>query len=1451
MDNNIDKWGSLSMPERASLISLFTGSGVTSLDEMRALYNEYGNGGGIHIDPSKKGTFTSAAKRHGMGVQEFASRVLSNKDDYSTAMVRKANFARNAAKWHGDGGDLDDNDPKDPYNSRDGWFRYWYENRPYQIIDAINWQLDGTKSIEKAKKAIYDAINSYNETYIPTTINGKAYSGKMPSGVTNYWNRDNGLSRYVIGTSHYGYSDNPERDFVNNSYGLNDPEFRQIIYTQDPYNGILKRTLIHERSHAIPWFIKDRVSDKRLLNDGVDYDKYLDNINEIYSRLNEFRFKNNLDPRKTYTEDDIIKWRESGALKNFDLDRYDNDSVYNLINNVASNNVADNLPKNANYAAYGDDLRDTVYVPTDFSEAVDPSGTPEYKAELIGRPYISLDIDKYNRRKIKRMAQNAASGDEAAMYFNGDDRGTIMPSSDNKWRQRVFKRAFYKQADRNRRRFDSVEAKADAIERIKKGDVSGMYDYVNLGREEALRKQVLPFMGAALSPIMLAEAIPFTLNAAPGNVVAKGLDAFKYTMPGTYLKMAGMNTLGTYADAAAMAGYGGMGLFNFYNNPGLTSAAEAALAIPVNPAGVQLGNKLNYGERVAAKISRLNRMKTGNRFQEYISDKFLSGNKWLKYVFPKTISDQMLEKSEKMADIVLKRRTYQKEHFPITKDDYTFSDSALSNSTGINKTKEVISDPSLSGRAIVNKIVYSNDSYTVYHRPSEGQFTKTTYTVKKSPSGLRRNATSYLIESVDDNTLSPAIRARNSRINSLMQGDGVITGSPTLYEDIPGIPNDTDIITTEARANNVIKKLGLKQTGSINALGDKKYSFSNNSELYGTDPIDLDIIHETNGHASGKLAEEIYSIIDPVAYADMRNDNTFFYLTNKPLKQIPYSAEDLYSKIQKNPELIQELNMMNTFRSGKIKHNNRIATFISVDPVKSRNIIIKLGKSIFGKNYKGVKELMPKMNFDNIDENRKFLESLNMPTDWSNDPQKVSAVLEKYVLEKTTATRGVSNARTFREALDYAVSPSAMQSASGPGRNSVEGSKRGGGRDFAGTMLTALQFPISKKQLDFASPMDVVKAIDRQSTVVSGSRKVSELFSPSEIKQLNSILGKGNEVSPNMTYEQMIDRITFHQSNVGNFSNGRFDYSQQVADNEFISDLLDLPVVRTGSYSHIDNTGVEMAGYVGGLTANHYGLAYVTPNENIEIGSMFPTVNEGTRLGIMNSYSGSVNEVLKHTEDQDKDIVNKLIKQINNRLKMVSQLRLDSNELNAIKESAGEDRSTAVFKKNIERQRQFKRYNSRLAARRNEYTNISKDGKYISRIDYYGDILNSYNKYEAIRDIYRNNFRNVDRIRSARDLSAMITVGSAPIVGGIAYAITKNKEKQESPVKNYRKMSENPEELQKQMIHDMKNNIGMFKDIVVNSPESAYITMEAYFGKRFLKRKGITKESVKRLYNND
>lgn len=69
--------------------------------------NTFAEGGKIHIKPSKRGTFTVAAKKHGKSVQSFASQVLANKEDYSPAMVKKANFARNASKWHhAFGGDL-------------------------------------------------------------------------------------------------------------------------------------------------------------------------------------------------------------------------------------------------------------------------------------------------------------------------------------------------------------------------------------------------------------------------------------------------------------------------------------------------------------------------------------------------------------------------------------------------------------------------------------------------------------------------------------------------------------------------------------------------------------------------------------------------------------------------------------------------------------------------------------------------------------------------------------------------------------------------------------------------------------------------------------------------------------------------------------------------------------------------------------------------------------------------------------------------------------------------------------------------------------------------------------------------------------------------------------------------------------------------------------------------
>jgi len=66
--------------------------------------------GGIHINPANKGKFTASAQSAGMGVQEFASHVLANKEDYSSTQVKRANFARNAASWNKQMGGLVEGD---------------------------------------------------------------------------------------------------------------------------------------------------------------------------------------------------------------------------------------------------------------------------------------------------------------------------------------------------------------------------------------------------------------------------------------------------------------------------------------------------------------------------------------------------------------------------------------------------------------------------------------------------------------------------------------------------------------------------------------------------------------------------------------------------------------------------------------------------------------------------------------------------------------------------------------------------------------------------------------------------------------------------------------------------------------------------------------------------------------------------------------------------------------------------------------------------------------------------------------------------------------------------------------------------------------------------------------------------------------------------------------------
>ena len=96
--------------------SMANGGLVTKGDVTRFNADSFTNGipepypygaSGIHIKKKNRGKFTASANRAGMGVQEFAGKVLANKENYSPTLVKRANFARNASKWkRPDGGTL-------------------------------------------------------------------------------------------------------------------------------------------------------------------------------------------------------------------------------------------------------------------------------------------------------------------------------------------------------------------------------------------------------------------------------------------------------------------------------------------------------------------------------------------------------------------------------------------------------------------------------------------------------------------------------------------------------------------------------------------------------------------------------------------------------------------------------------------------------------------------------------------------------------------------------------------------------------------------------------------------------------------------------------------------------------------------------------------------------------------------------------------------------------------------------------------------------------------------------------------------------------------------------------------------------------------------------------------------------------------------------------------------
>ena len=174
-------------------------------------------------------------------------------------------------------------------------------------------------------------------------------------GVDIYSSRDNREHTKFKNSLNLGEADRNKLDrsnhFSQGSYfnSIANPDTEHIYINEDRSTPThtTEATRVHELSHAFhplglfgynsPMLSKINTykKDNEYRNPDIERDSYLDDNNEIYSRLNELRFDSKISPNKTVTEGDLENFRKSGLLEKSRLDRYTNKFLLYLLNDVA------------------------------------------------------------------------------------------------------------------------------------------------------------------------------------------------------------------------------------------------------------------------------------------------------------------------------------------------------------------------------------------------------------------------------------------------------------------------------------------------------------------------------------------------------------------------------------------------------------------------------------------------------------------------------------------------------------------------------------------------------------------------------------------------------------------------------------------------------------------------------------------------------------------------------------------------------------------------------------------------------------------------------------------------------------------------------------------------------------------------------------------------------------
>lgn len=181
-------------------IKNYIGTASQNMKLLNSFNNNEMKHGGIHINPANKGKFTSWAQAHGMGVQEAASHVMANKEDYSATIVKRANFARNASKWkHEEGGELEQYQMAGQVDFRDQLFpkqKPIVDRGNFSNIKFTSQQADTLKKVKEKERL--ELKNQLKQEQSARAAKEKGLSFTLPTGKTKTYNQMSAKERAYV-----------------------------------------------------------------------------------------------------------------------------------------------------------------------------------------------------------------------------------------------------------------------------------------------------------------------------------------------------------------------------------------------------------------------------------------------------------------------------------------------------------------------------------------------------------------------------------------------------------------------------------------------------------------------------------------------------------------------------------------------------------------------------------------------------------------------------------------------------------------------------------------------------------------------------------------------------------------------------------------------------------------------------------------------------------------------------------------------------------------------------------------------------------------------------------------------------------------------------------------------------------------------------------------------------